>query len=240
MDTANEPASGGRLPPDAEIVEEASTAVGHIALRRVALPEGPHYELRVNGTYVMATYCRESEVALAARALELLDEASGKRVLIGGLGMGMTLAAALADRRVASTTVVEIEPLVVAWCRRYLQSYNAYALDDPRVSIVVSDIGAYIARTGERFDAILLDMDNGPDQPILPENVALYTDSGLDRWRDALVENGVLAIWAARPDLAFARRLADRFAHVAAYTVATNQTIGAPWPDVVYCARRRE
>jgi spermidine synthase len=217
-----------------ELVERATTESGDVALVRVRTPEGPHYELRINGIYVMATYCRESEADLARMALEAIGQRQGARVLIGGLGAGMTLRQVLNAPWVEHVTVVEIEPLVESWCREYFGAYNGNALDDDRTEVVLADIGAYASDTNERYDAILLDMDNGPDQMILPANAPLYTDVWLRNWSELLTDGGVLAIWSARPDDSFTERARRAFAHATMHCVATAQSVHSSWPDAVY------
>ena len=229
---------GGQFWPGAKVVEKATTNAGEVVLLEVRMAEGRHYELRINGTYVMATYCRESEKELAAIALEALGQRPGARVLIGGLGMGMTLQRTLSAPWVSSVVVVEVEPCVEQWCRRYFGPFNGLALDDPRVAVHLQDIGAFVQGATDSFDAILLDMDNGPDQVILPQNASLYSDDGLRRWADMLTPGGVLAVWSARPDERFADRARRFYSEVVTHTVDTAQSVHSPWPDVVFCARR--
>lgn len=219
------------------LIETVSGATGEVTLREVALSTGKHYELRVNGIYVMATYCQESETALAVEALRLLGRREGARVLVGGLGMGITLREALAPGWVDEVVVVEIESCVVDWCREHFGPYNRNALLDPRARIVCRDIGEYVMAGHDRFDAILLDMDNGPDNLIYSDNFRLYDDDGLDGWMEMLRPGGVLALWAARTDESFERNIRARFEQVEVHEINTSVSLQTESPDIVYCAR---
>jgi spermidine synthase len=129
-------------------------------------------------------------------------------VLIGGYGMGYTLRAVLgrlgADARV---TVVELVPGIIEWARGPMAAVTDGCLDDPRVALVMGDVGAAMARAAGAYDAILLDVDNGPDGLTRAANDGLYSRDGLAAARGALRVGGVLAIWSAAPDVAFGRRL---------------------------------
>jgi spermidine synthase len=128
--------------------------------------------------------------------------------LIGGYGMGFTLRAALRVLPAAArVTVVELVPEIIDWARGPMAEVAAGCLDDPRVRLVHGDVGAAIAAARGEYDAILLDVDNGPDGLVHPGNDALYSAAGLRGARAALTAGGVLAIWSAAPDPVFARRL---------------------------------
>jgi spermidine synthase len=149
-----------------------------------------------------------SEEALATLAWGRLAERPAPRVLIGGLGMGFTLRAALAvlpeDARV---TVAELVPEVIAWARGPLAEVFKGCLDDPRVSLHTGDVAPVIAQTPAAWDAILLDVDNGPEGLTRRANDALYDLTGLARARTALTPGGLLAVWSSAPDEGFTRRL---------------------------------
>lgn len=156
-----------------------------------------------------------SEEALATLACDRLAGRAGSRVLIGGLGMGFTLRAALATLGGdAVATVVELVPAVVAWARGPMAHLHGESLDDPRVRIVEDDVGAVIARVAGGYDAILLDVDNGPGALSRAANDRLYDAGGLDAARRALRPGGLLAVWSSAPDKAFTRRL-----HAAGFAV---------------------
>ena len=158
---------------------------------------------------LMSSRLRGSEEALATLSYARLDRRSRPHMLVGGLGMGFTLRAALevvpAD---AQITVGELVPKIVEWARGPLAHLFGDSLDDPRVSIDVRDVYELIAGSRSAYDAILLDVDNGPDGLIHRANDRLYGKDGLRAAHAALRPGGVLAIWSAYPDKAFTDRLA--------------------------------
>ena len=157
---------------------------------------------------LMSTRMRASEEALATLTIERLGPRPAPRVLIGGYGMGFTLRAALGalggDARV---TVVELVPAIVDWARGPMAELTAGCLDDPRLTLVVGDVAEEIAKGAGRWDAVLLDVDNGPDGLVRPANDRLYSPAGLAVAKSALRPDGVLAVWSATPDAGFTRRL---------------------------------
>ncbi|HEY1586589.1 MAG TPA: spermidine synthase [Polyangia bacterium] len=189
-------------------------------IARVDTPEGA-LELRqrgdgdflitIAGRVLMTSQARRSEEALAT--LPLRDHAPGKlaAVLVGGLGMGYTLRAALdllpADARV---TVVELNADVAAWCRGPLSQLTAGAVDDPRVTIAVADVSDHLTKVARgSYDAILFDLYEGPHAATQSPDDALYGPGALVRAREALRPGGVFAVWSEEPDARFERRLAD-------------------------------
>jgi len=151
-----------------------------------------------------------SEEDLATLSWERIAARPKPHVLIGGLGMGFTLRAALAVMPAESrVTVAELVPQIVEWARGPLTPIFAGSLDDPRVDIAVSDVGAVIGGGKARYDAILLDVDNGPEGLSRDGNDRLYTLAGLTKARAALKPGGVLAVWSAHPDTRFTRRMTD-------------------------------
>ncbi len=161
------------------------------------------YEIRCNGWDLMSNRAHASEERMAREALALLAGRPAPRVLIGGLGMGFTLRAALdaapADARIV---VAEIAPAIVEWNRGPLAPLAGRPLDDPRVSVHVDDVGERIGQGGP-WDAILLDTDNGPGAIMIAANAALYAREGLLAARGALSPGGVLALWSADRSSAF-------------------------------------
>jgi spermidine synthase len=159
---------------------------------------------------LMSTRMRGSEEALATMTLERLD-APAPAVLIGGYGMGFTLRAALAAHPRARITVAELLPEIIEWARGPMVELTAGCLDDPRVSLRMGDVSAFIDDaadgTEERYDAILLDVDNGPDALVHEQNRRIYSFAGLRSAKAALAPGGVLAIWSAGRDPVFTRRL---------------------------------
>ena len=151
-----------------------------------------------------------SEEALARLACAKIGGRRNPHVLIGGLGMGFTLRAALAvlgqDARIA---VAELIPEVVAWARGPMAEVFAGCLDDPRVAIRETYVGTPIKAGAATYDAILLDVDNGPEGLTVAANDRLYDHGGLAAARRALKPGGVLAVWSQGPDAGFTRRLRD-------------------------------
>ena len=152
----------------------------------------------------------EQLATLTCARLTRLKSQANPRLLIGGYGMGFTLRAALAVLPAqASVVVAELVPEIIAWARGPMAELTAGCLDDPRVSVVEGDVAAVIAAARGTYNAILLDVDNGPDGLTRAENDGLYSASGLAAAKAALVPGGVLAIWSAADDPAFTRRVND-------------------------------
>jgi spermidine synthase len=165
--------------------------------------------IRVDGRELMTSRAHGSEEALAHLGCSDARAKPRPRVLVGGLGMGFTLRAALDVLPAqAEVVVAEIVPAVVEWNRGPLAHLAGRPLEDPRVTVAVTDVGALLRRPGPRFDAILLDVDNGPQGLTRRANHALYGRVGLDTARRALAPGGCYALWSAGPDRDFERRLA--------------------------------
>jgi spermidine synthase len=151
-----------------------------------------------------------SEEVLATGAIARLGGRAAPHVLIGGYGMGFTTRAALAELDMdALVTVAELVPEIIDWARGPMAALTAGCLDDARVALQMDDVAAAIGRARGLYDAILLDVDNGPDGLSRVANNRLYSHMGLETARRALAPGGVLAVWSAAPDKAFARRLRD-------------------------------
>jgi len=149
-----------------------------------------------------------SEVALAAMTCARLQDRPRARILIGGLGMGFTLRAALEGLGPeAQVVVAELVPAVVAWARGPLAHVFAGCLDDPRVDLQEADVNRLIQAGPDRYDAILLDVDNGPEGLMRKANDRLYDNWGLKRARWALRPGGILGVWSGAPDRKFKSRL---------------------------------
>ena len=177
---------------------------GQISLQK----RGREFSIRTAGTELMNSRLNGSETALAKLACQCLDPDSGLKILIGGLGMGFTLAAALEDSPPGSAILVsELIPAVVEWNRLHLGHLAGNPLDDERVSIKQQDVAEIIKTGKSAWDAILLDVDNGPEGLTRKANDRLYSRSGLSASFSALRSQGILAIWSSRPDHAFTRRL---------------------------------
>jgi spermidine synthase len=168
---------------------------------------GREYSIMLGTNELMNSRLSGSEEALARLPIEKLG-AKAPHILIGGLGMGFTLRAALAVLPgEAKVTVAELVPAVVAWARGPMAEVFAGCLNDPRVSIHGGDVGALIRERPGQYDAILLDVDNGPEGLSRPGNDSLYDPRGLQFAKAALKAGGVLAVWSAAPDAGFTRRL---------------------------------
>ena len=208
------------------ILERVQTARGELALRQV----GEHFEVVSNGVFLMDTRDGHSERLLATAALAAHE--APRHVLIGGLGVGFTLAAALADARVSSVTVVEVEPTIVGWQRSMLAGFSARALDDPRVSVLVTDLVDHLASTETAYDVICLDVDNGPDWTVFNGNRRLYSAAGTSLLRGRVRSGGVLAIWSSRAVPKYEDLLRSQFGALVIHEVPTDHGE----PDVVYVA----
>lgn len=170
---------------------------------------GSDYMIVLDRNELMNSRMSGSEEALATMTAARLT-APAPRMLIGGYGMGFTLRAALAALpKQAEVTVAELVPKIIDWARGPMAELTAGGLDDPRVAVSISDVGGIIASSVGIWDAILLDVDNGPDGLTRLGNDRLYTMTGLARAKTALRPGGVLAVWSAAPDNAFKRRLSD-------------------------------
>jgi spermidine synthase len=211
-----------------ETLETFTTPDGHrLSLHR----RGGDFFIDLDGHELMSTRVHGSESALAELACARLPPAGRRRtrrVLIGGLGLGFTLVAALkALPENAEVVVAEVFPCVVEWHRRHLQALGV-PLDDPRLRVHVGDVGGLLdAGPAGRYDAVLLDTDNGPAATCLAANASLYDDAGIERIRRSLGPGGILAVWSAHPDARFEKRLRRHGFAVATETVRGHRGKGA-------------
>jgi spermidine synthase len=190
-----------------ELLAETITPDG---LRMTLSLHAGDYYIEVEGQALMSTRAPGSEKALADLAARELAGNSRPRVLIGGLGLGFTLAAALEVLpRGASLVVVEFFETIVDWNRKFGFQSATDHLADPRVVVAVADVVDYLAHVKRPFDAILLDVDNGPDAWCLASNERLYDRPGLKRIQRALKPGGLLAVWAAEASPVFEKRLVE-------------------------------
>ncbi|QBX35950.1 spermidine synthase [Paracoccus liaowanqingii] len=189
---------------------ELASAVAPGGDRLRLLRRGDEFSIRLQGgNELMNSRLGGSEEALARLALDRLAGRAAPCVLIGGLGMGFTLRAAQAVAPPGARLVVsEIVPELVAWAGQQMAPVFGSCLSDPRVEIRLGDVGAQIGAGAGVFDAILLDVDNGPGGLTRPDNDGLYGNPGLRAAHRALTPGGVLAVWSAEPDAGFTRRLA--------------------------------
>jgi spermidine synthase len=169
---------------------------------------GTEFSIMLGQIELMNSRLSGSEEALATITCERIRSRERPRLLIGGLGMGFTLRAALARLGTeARITVAELVPPVLAWARGPLAEIFGKSLADPRVSVREADVGRLIRSGQSSFDSILLDVDNGPEGLTRKANDALYSVEGLSAAHAALRPGGVLAVWSSGPNLKFTRRL---------------------------------
>jgi spermidine synthase len=169
---------------------------------------GKEFSIKLGTNELMNSRLSGSEAALATLAAKKIEKVAKPVILIGGLGMGFTLRAALAVLgSKAQIVVAELVPAVVAWARGPMAEIFGDSLDDPRVDIREVDVAHLIERHPLTFDAILLDVDNGPEGLTRKANDALYDATGLKIAHTALRRGGVLAVWSSGPHPKFSKRL---------------------------------
>ncbi len=172
------------------------------------MQRGAEFAIMLDRAELMNSRRAGSEEALATLACARLGDRQKAHILIGGLGMGFTLRAALAELGPkARITVAELVPEVVAWAKGPMAVIFGDSLSDARVEIRCIDVGKLIRVSKPTYDAILLDVDNGPDGLSRPANDGLYNTSGLAAARAGLRPGGLLAVWSAAPDQNFSQRL---------------------------------
>lgn len=174
---------------------------------------GRDYMIVLGRNELMSTRMRFSEEQLAELTIDRLGR-DNPRILIGGYGMGFTYRAAAARLGSSAQIVVaEISEEIVDWARGPMAELTGESLSDPRLTLEICDVAALIDDANDgtcaKFDAILLDVDNGPDGLVRDANNRLYSRTGLAKARDALKAGGILAVWSAAPDPAFRKRLKD-------------------------------
>jgi spermidine synthase len=169
---------------------------------------GGEFSIRVNGCELMNSRVHGSEDALAEITCARIGSRPASRILIGGLGMGFTTAAVLHRLDGESRVVVaELVPKVVEWNRKFFGEMTGHPLQDPRVTVREADVALILQTEHHAYNAILLDVDNGPEGLTQKNNNWLYTEAGIKAAFAALKPAGVLAVWSAGPDMAFAKRL---------------------------------
>lgn len=169
---------------------------------------GGDFMIMLERNELMSSRMSGSEAALGVMTCQRLRAPATARLLIGGYGMGFTLRAVLTQLGPAARiTVAELVPGVIDWARGPLQQLAQGCLDDPRVELRIEDVAGLIRTAGASYDALLLDVDNGPDGLTRPANDGLYSPAGLARARAALRPGGILAVWSAGADAGFTRRL---------------------------------
>lgn len=169
---------------------------------------GEEYSIMLGANELMNSRLSGSEEALASLSVARIPGRARPKLLIGGLGMGFTLRAALAELGAdAEVVVAELIPAVIAWAKGPMAHLFGGSLTDPRVTVEEADVADLIGAAHSTYDAILLDVDNGPDGLTSQANDHLYSAGGLARARVVLRPGGVLSIWSSAPDRAFTQRL---------------------------------
>jgi spermidine synthase len=219
------------------MLDAVETEEGRLELRRRGEQD---FLITVAGRVLMNSAWHRSEIAVAQLACRRIAGRPRPRVLIGGLGMGFTLRAALDELpRVARIIVGEIEPAVVRWCRGPLAGLTRQAVADPRVEIALGDVARLIAGAAEegaeRFDAIVLDLYEGPRTATQAREDPFWGPAALRRTRQALTPGGVLSVWSEDPDAAFEKRLA-----AAGFRVERSRPESGGPRHVVYVAEATE
>ena len=195
--------------------------------------------ITIDGRVLMNSAANMSEIVLAELACESLKDKKNLRVLVGGLGMGFTLKAAIDNLPAdAEVVVAELNPIMVKWCRGPIAHFTGGAVDDPRVKVVMDDVASVIrsaAMKGKRnrFDAIILDLYEGPYKGDQGRGKYLYGDLALELSSSALKAGGVFAVWSEDPDLAFEKRL-----KAARFSVKRHRPGRGGHRHVVYIARK--
>jgi spermidine synthase len=192
------------------LVDSVDTDEGVLELRQRGETD---FLITIDSRVLMNSSANMSEIVLAELACESLKNRKNPRVLVGGLGMGFTLKAAIDNLPAgAEVMVAELNPIVVKWCQGPIAHLTGGAVDDPRVKVVIDDVAAVIRDAamktdGGRFDAIILDLYEGPYEGDQGRGEYLYGDRALELSRSALRAGGVFAVWSEDPDKAFEKRL---------------------------------
>ncbi len=220
------------MKPWETLAEATAKGGGKLVLQR----RDREHVIRVDGQVLMTSRIRTSEEALATTAAEDLEQrrVPAPHVLVGGLGLAITLRALL-DRLSPSArvTVAELSPAIVAWNRTLLGDVSGDALADPRVHLEVDDVLRVVPRRAP-YDAIVMDVDNGPSAVTRRDNHALYGPRALAAAHAALAPNGVYVLWSAGPDASFERRMRD-----AGFDVRTRVTTSGGAKHVLFIGYAR-
>ena len=228
------------------------TSIGELILRRRRFPatgQTDVFEVILNDEFLMSSLFTAGEIALAELGLSCCDSAK-LDVMVGGLGLGYTAAAVLADRRVQSMTIIEVLPYVISWHKQGLLPVSEILNDDPRCSYEAGDFFALVAnkfsslkstKSANRYHVILLDIDHSPGNQFQADNQTLYTASGLTRLRDCLHDSGVFALWSNEPPQeSFSSLLSEIFAKTTNHVIPVpNPLTGIAGHNTIYMARCR-
>lgn len=219
-------------------IESVETDEGTLELRKRGEKD---FLITIAGRVLMNSLSNRSEVVLSQLALAALGKKKSPRVLVGGLGMGCTLKAALdCLPKDAMVTVAELNPIVVKWCEGELSGLNGSAASDPRVTIEIDDVASVIMKAvtkgdDEKFDCIILDLYEGPFEAGKEKGESFYGAGALDLTRAALNPGGVFAIWSEDPDKSFEKRLVS-----AGFSFETARPGRGGLRHLVYVAKRSD
>lgn len=218
-----------------EVIERVASPIGELVLAR----RDADYSLRIEGTELMNSRNHGSEDELGTKTAALVADAKAPCVLIGGLGFGYTLRAALdALGAKARVDVAEIVPELVRWNREVLGHLAGHPIADPRVTVIEDDVARVIGRADGRYDAIALDVDNGPDG-MHPRNSGLYRERGLAAAHRALAPGGVLAVWSSFPSTSFTKWL-ERAGFATKLETVKSKHRGGPRHYIWYARKPRQ
>lgn len=226
-----------------KVLATAQGRGGELILLERHTSAGVHREIRIDGRFAMSTSDEYTSRLLARASLGRLEREKGIRVLVGGLGFGLTLREVLEDRRVETVTVAEIEEAIIRWNRTVLRECSGGALFDPRVRVFHGDVRRLFGGAEDVFDAILMDVDNGPSFLLHEANVSLYSDEGICAMRECLSPGGILAVWAGQPEPDLERTLGRYFGDIRTEFVDDRGTADHIPPTAIYTAtgkKRRE
>ena len=230
------------MSPTFEELDYCQSALGELILRRrrpVSIPDTWVYEVKLNDNFLMSSLVKTSEEELVRLALPQLDGGDW-RVLVGGLGLGYTAAAALASPDVHSVEVVEVLPEVIDWHARRLVPMADVLHGDPRCRIVQGDCFARLrGEVREEFDAVLIDIDDGPEELLSADHRPFYSVAGLRATRRSLRAGGVFGLWTSRPtNDSFLARLGEAFEDARAEEVEFhNPLLSVDEINTIYLAR---
>ncbi len=220
------------LPDETAVLDRRDGPHGEVVLRH----QGQLLQIIANGCFLMDTSDGRSERLLVRAALNALDGRVRPSVLLGGLGVAFSLDEAAREPRWGRVTVVEREQAIIDWHRDGpLSRFSASAREDARTQIVHADLLCHLRTSGERYDALCLDVDNGPDWTVTDDNDSLYSPDGLSECREILTPGGVLAVWSAQPSA----RFEDALRNAGFHSVRTEEIpVTRGVPDVVHLGTR--
>jgi spermidine synthase len=197
------------------------------------------YSIKIGRYELMNSRTHGSEDALGNLACENMTHLNEQHILIGGLGMGFTLRAALNNlKSIAAVTVAELLPVIVKWNRTYLSALADAPLDDKRVTVYEGDVANKINTMKNFYHGILMDVDNGPEGLTQNKNDSLYTNKGLKASYEALKPKGIFAVWSAHGDAAFTKRLEKTGFNVKEVRVSTSSGRKRGGQAVIWIAKK--